>query len=47
MIKMKQWKTYKKMHKEMRKKGIEGTGEKMDGVCFKFRVNSGMGVICN
>jgi RNA-directed DNA polymerase len=30
MIKMKQWKTYKKMHKEMRKKGIEGTGEKMD-----------------
>ena len=29
MIKMKQWKTYKKMHKEMRKKGIRGTGEKM------------------
>jgi len=29
MIKMKQWKTYKKMHKEMRKKGIKGSGEKM------------------
>lgn len=29
MIKMKQWKTYKKMHKEMRKQGIAGTGEKM------------------
>lgn len=29
MIKMKQWKTYKKMHKEMRKQGITGTGEKM------------------
>jgi RNA-directed DNA polymerase len=30
MVKMAQWKTYKKMHKEMRKKGIKGTGEKMD-----------------
>ncbi len=30
MVRMAQWKTYKKMHKEMRKKGIKGTGEKMD-----------------
>lgn len=30
MVRMVQWKTYKKMHKEMRKKGIKGTGEKMD-----------------
>ena len=30
MIRMKQWKTYKKMHKEMRKRGIKGNGEKMD-----------------
>jgi len=29
MFKMKQWKTYKKMHKEMRRQGIKGTGEKM------------------
>ena len=29
MIKMKQWKTYKAMHKAMRKQGIKGTGEKM------------------
>lgn len=29
MLKMKQWKTYKAMHKEMRRKGIQGTGEKM------------------
>jgi RNA-directed DNA polymerase len=29
MIKMKQWKTYKKMHKEMRKKGIKGNDLKM------------------
>ena len=29
MIKMKQWKTYKRMHKEMRKQGIKGTGDKM------------------
>jgi len=32
MIKMKQWKTYKKMHKEMRKLGIKGNGLKM-AVC--------------
>lgn len=32
MIKMKQWKTYKKMHKEMRKLNIKGNGMKMD-VC--------------
>ncbi len=30
MIRMKQWKTYKKMHKEMRKQGIKNTGEKME-----------------
>lgn len=30
MIRMKQWKTYKKMHKEMRRMGIIGSGEKMD-----------------
>ncbi|WP_243167261.1 group II intron reverse transcriptase/maturase [Acetobacterium malicum] len=29
MIKMKQWKTYKAMHKAMRKQGIKGSGEKM------------------
>jgi RNA-directed DNA polymerase len=29
MIKMKQWKTYKAMHKEMRKQGIKGHAEKM------------------
>ena len=29
MIKMKQWKTYKKMHKELRRKGIKHNGEKM------------------
>lgn len=29
MIKMKQWKTYKAMHKAMRKQGIKGNGEKM------------------
>jgi RNA-directed DNA polymerase len=29
MIKMKQWKTYKGMHKTMRKQGLKGTGEKM------------------
>ena len=29
MIKMKQWKTYKAMHKELRKQGIKGSGEKM------------------
>ena len=35
MIKMKQWKTYKKMHKEMRRKGIKGSGEKMAVVKWK------------
>lgn len=30
MVRMAQWKTYKKMHKEMRKKGIRGNGDKMD-----------------
>ena len=30
MIRMKQWKTYKAMHKEMRRKGITGNGLKMD-----------------
>lgn len=30
MIRMKQWKTYKAMHKEMRRKGIAGNGLKMD-----------------
>jgi len=29
MLKMKQWKTYKAMHKAMRKEGIKGSGEKM------------------
>lgn len=29
MVKMKQWKTYKAMHKEMRRKGIKGNDEKM------------------
>ncbi|ABW19523.1 group II intron reverse transcriptase/maturase [Alkaliphilus oremlandii] len=29
MIKLKQWKTYKAMHKDMRKEGIKGNGEKM------------------
>ena len=29
MIRMKQWKTYKKMHKEMRRSGIKGNGIKM------------------
>lgn len=29
MVKMKQWKTYKAMHKEMRKRGIKGNGLKM------------------
>ena len=35
MIKMRQWKTYKKMHKEMRKMGIKGNGEKMDVTKWK------------
>jgi RNA-directed DNA polymerase len=29
MIKLRQWKFYKAMHKEMRKQGIKGSGEKM------------------
>jgi len=29
MIKIRQWKSYKAMHKEMRKQGIKGNGEKM------------------
>jgi len=29
MIKMKQWKTYKAMHKEMRRQGIKGNGKRM------------------
>ncbi|AOT70430.1 hypothetical protein [Geosporobacter ferrireducens] len=29
MVKMKQWKTYKAMHKEMRRLGIKGNGLKM------------------
>lgn len=35
MIRMKQWKTYKKMHKEMRRLGIKGNGKKMDVVRWK------------
>jgi len=35
MIKMKQWKTYKAMHKEMRKLGIKGNGLKMAVVKWK------------
>ena len=35
MVKMKQWKTYKAMHKEMRKLGIKGNGLKMDVVKWK------------
>jgi RNA-directed DNA polymerase len=35
MIRMKQWKTYKKMHMEMRKQGIKGTGEKMAVIKWK------------
>jgi len=35
MIRMKQWKSYKKMHKEMRKLGIKGNGKKMDVVRWK------------
>lgn len=29
MIQIRHWKTYKSMHKEMRKQGIKGSGEKM------------------
>lgn len=35
MVKMKQWKTYKAMHKEMRKLGIKGNGLKMAVVKWK------------
>lgn len=35
MIKMKQWKTYKKMHKELRRKGIKHNGEKMNVTLWK------------
>ena len=35
MIKMKQWKTYKAMHKEMRRKGIRHNGEKMNVTLWK------------
>lgn len=42
MVKMKQWKTYKKMHKEMRRKGIKHNGEKMNVTLWK---NSGVHII--
>ena len=42
MIRMKQWKSYKKMHKEMRRLGIKGNGKKMDVVRWK---NSGTHII--
>lgn len=35
MIRMKQWKTYKKMHKEMKRMGIKGNGKKMDVTKWK------------
>lgn len=35
MVKMKQWKTYKKMHKELRRKGIKHSGEKMNVTLWK------------
>lgn len=35
MIKMKQWKTYKAMHKEMRRKSIRHNGEKMNVTLWK------------
>jgi RNA-directed DNA polymerase len=35
MIRMKQWKSYKKMHKEMRRLGIKGDGKKMDVARWK------------
>ncbi|NLT48005.1 MAG: group II intron reverse transcriptase/maturase [Clostridiales bacterium] len=35
MIKMKQWKTYKKMHKELRRKGIRHNGLKMNVTLWK------------
>lgn len=42
MIRMKQWKSYKKMHKEMRRLGIKGNGKKMDVARWK---NSGTHII--
>lgn len=42
MLKMKQWKSYKKMHKEMRRKKIKGNGLKMDVCRWK---NSGTHII--
>lgn len=35
MVKMKQWKTYKKMHKELRRKGLKHNGEKMNVTLWK------------
>ena len=35
MIKMKQWKTYKKMHKELRRRGIRHNGLKMNVTLWK------------
>ena len=35
MVRMKQWKTYKKMHKELRRKGIKHTEEKMNVTLWK------------
>lgn len=35
MIRMKQWKTYKKMHKELNRKGIKHNGEKMNVTLWK------------
>ena len=35
MVKMKQWKTYKKMHKELRRRGIKHNGEKMNVTLWK------------
>lgn len=35
MVRMKQWKTYKKMHKELRRKGIKHNGEKMNVTLWK------------
>ena len=35
MVRMKQWKTYKKMHKELRRKGIKHNDEKMNVTLWK------------
>ena len=35
MIRMKQWKTYKAMHKEMRRQSINHNGEKMNVALWK------------